>query len=321
MGLANRLTASALLTTAAVAISASSVLAQQQAGVVTSLEGTATVSRVSLPEPRVLQFKDGVYVRDRITTGERSLVRVLLGGKATVTARERSVLTITEAPGVSTINLDEGRIAVAVSKGLMKPGEIVEIKTPNAVSAIRGTVVVAEVVPGAAVQSTITVLRGLVDVMRLDAGRRVGHKVDVGALQAITVVGATALPRPSAIGAEAAKRLTSEFRVVPQGPPSAAAAPAVEVAMKHAKAEAASVSSTRNVAAKGGADASGKDSDLAGAGTERGESKDAKHKSDASNAVSTLYNGGDLVPLSAGGVGALDTATPLTVPKKTPKAK
>lgn len=179
----------------------------------------------ALPAPRVLCFKDDVYVQDRIITGERSLVRVLLGGKATVTARERSVLTITETPGASTITLDEGRIAVAVSKGLMKPGEIVEIKTPNAVSAIRGTVVVAEVVPGPLVRSTITVLRGLVDVTRLETGQRVGPKVDVGALQAITVAGANPLTRPNTVGADAARRLTSEFRVVPQGPPPAAAAP------------------------------------------------------------------------------------------------
>src|SRR5262249_4238452 len=217
----------------------------------------------------------GRRVRARSHRHRRAFVRALLGGKATVTARERSVLTITETPGVSTISVDEGRIAVAVSKGLMKPGELVEIKTPNAVSAIRGTVVVAEVVPGAAMQSTITVLRGLVDVTRLDAGRRVGRPVDVGALQAITVAGANPLPRPTAIGGEAAKRLTSDFRVVPQGPPPAAAAPAVEVAMKHAKADAASVSSPRDLAAKGGADAGGKDSGLAGAGSERDDSKDA----------------------------------------------
>ena len=324
MGLANRLTASVLLTTATVAVSVSPAPAQQQAGVVTNLEGTATVARATLPEPRPLQFKDGVYVHDRIVTGERSFVRVLLGGKATVTARERSVLTITEKPGVSTISLDEGRIAVAVSKGLMKPGELVEIKTPNAVSAIRGTVVVAEVVPGAAVQSTITVLRGLVDVTRLDAGHRVGRPVDVGALQAITVAGANPLPRPSAIGAEAAKQLTSDFRVVPQGPPPAAAAPAVEVAMKHAKVDAAIVSSARDLSAKGGANAGGKDSALGGPSAERDDSKDASaagkgkgHKVDGSNTASSLYSGGDLVPLSTGGAGALDTP----VAKKIPKAK
>ena len=85
------------------------------------------VARVALPEPRPLQFKDNVYLRDRISTGERSIVRVLLGGKATVTARERSVLTITESPGVATIDLSAGRISVAVSKGLMKRGEVVDI--------------------------------------------------------------------------------------------------------------------------------------------------------------------------------------------------
>src|SRR5262249_16151861 len=159
-----------------------------------------------------LQFKDGVFVHDRIVTGERSFVRVLLGGKATVTARERSVLTITETPGVSTISVDEGRIAVAVSKALPNPRHPVATNTPNAVSAVRGAVVVSEVVPDAAMQSTITVLGGLVDVTHLDAGRRVGHPVDVGALQAITVAGAIPLPRPTAIGGEAAKRLTSDFR-------------------------------------------------------------------------------------------------------------
>jgi hypothetical protein len=51
----------------------------------------------------------------------------------------------------------------------MKPGEIIETKTPNAVTAIRGTVVVAEVVPTPeGHRSTISVLRGVIDVTRLD---------------------------------------------------------------------------------------------------------------------------------------------------------
>ncbi len=176
MGLANRFTGSLLLSTVALAVGIPSAFAQDHAGFVTTLEGVAMVSRIALPEGRPLQFKDDVFVHDRITTGDRSLVRVLLGGKATVTARERSVLTITEAPGVSTVHLDEGRISVAVSKGLMRPGEVIQIKTPNAVSAIRGTVVVAEVFPGATLQSTISVLRGLVEVTRLDTGQKLGNR-------------------------------------------------------------------------------------------------------------------------------------------------
>jgi hypothetical protein len=201
MGLANRLAGSLLLSTVALVAGVPSAFAQDHAGIVTSLEGVAMVSRITLPEGRPLQFKDDVYVRDRIATGDRSLVRVLLGGKATVTARERSVLTITEIPGVSTVHLEEGRISVAVSKGLMKPGEVIEIKTPNAVSAIRGTVVVAEVLPGATVRSTISVLRGLVEVTRLDTGHQVGQSVHVGAHQAISVAGSKPLTQPHAITA------------------------------------------------------------------------------------------------------------------------
>src|SRR4030095_15277834 len=164
MSLVKRVIAALLLTGAAALLLASSTLAQERVGVVTNIEGFATVARVALPEPRALQFKDALFLRDRVTTGERSLVRVLLGGKATVTARERSVLTITEVPGVATVHLDEGRISVAVSKGLMKPGESIEIKPPTAGTPISGTVVVAEVFPtDQGVESTITLLRGLID--------------------------------------------------------------------------------------------------------------------------------------------------------------
>src|SRR3989304_3568988 len=94
-------------------------------------------------------------------------MRILLGGKATVTAREHSVLVITERPGTSTVSLAEGKIAVAVDKTRMRQGEVVEIRTPNAVAAIRGTVVVAEVVSGdGGAPPALSALRG--------AGRRGG---------------------------------------------------------------------------------------------------------------------------------------------------
>jgi hypothetical protein len=152
-------------------------------------------------------------------------VRVLLGGKATVTARERSVLTITEVPGVATINLGAGRIAVAVAKGLMKPGEVIQIKTPNAVTAIRGTVVIAEVEPlPQGYQSTITILRGLVDVTRLDpAGALTGPAVKVGALERVTVVNAQPVPAPQKITRDAASRLAADFSFVPKNAPAASA--------------------------------------------------------------------------------------------------
>src|SRR5437867_3275131 len=223
MSLVKRVIAALLLTGAAALLLASSTLAQERVGMVTTIEGLATVARVALPEPQLLKFKDDLFLRDRITTGERSLVRVLLGGKATVTARERSVLTITEVPGVATINLGAGRIAVAVAKGLMKPGEVIEIKTPNAVTAIRGTVVIAEVSPVPdGHRSTITILRGLVDVTKLDpAGTLAGPAVKVGALERVTVVGSQPVPAPQKITREAASSLASDFSAVPKNAPAA----------------------------------------------------------------------------------------------------
>jgi hypothetical protein len=74
-----------------------------QPGVVTTLEGHVTVTRVTLA-PQPLKFRDDVFVDDTVTTGDQSIARMLLGGKAVVTVRERSTLTITEVRGKATID-------------------------------------------------------------------------------------------------------------------------------------------------------------------------------------------------------------------------
>src|SRR5207245_2397282 len=110
-----------------------------KAGVVTTLQGRVTAARAALLQPVALKFKDDVFLNDRIVTDDRSIVRLLLGGKALVTVRERSTLTITELPGRSTIDLDSGKVAVAVDLDKMRPGDTIEVKTPNAVAAVRRT--------------------------------------------------------------------------------------------------------------------------------------------------------------------------------------
>src|SRR3989441_755725 len=124
--------------------------AAQKAGVVTTLEGNVTAGRAAAAQPVALKFKDDVFVNDRVVTGDRSLARLLLGGKAVVTVRERSALTVTEVPGRSTIDLDSGKVAVAVAKDKMRPGEQIDVKSPNAVAAVRGTVFIAEVIRASA---------------------------------------------------------------------------------------------------------------------------------------------------------------------------
>ena len=116
-----------------------------EVGVVSTIEGQATVSRLASTTGIPLKFKDSVFERDRISTGENSTVKVLMGGRAIVTVRELSVLTITEELGKTTVNLESGKIAVGVARQRMKPGERIEVVTPNAVAAVRGTVFVVEV--------------------------------------------------------------------------------------------------------------------------------------------------------------------------------
>jgi hypothetical protein len=205
-GISGAVSAATLALTLGVAIPG---WAQEKVGIVTTAIGPVTVARASLP-PEPLKFKDDVFLRDRVTTGEAAITRILLGGKVVVTARERSTLTITETPGLSTIHLTGGRIAVAVEKSRMQPGERVDIRTPNAVAGVRGTVLIVEAEGNV---STVTVLRGLVHVTRLDptTGATVGRFTAVGARQTVTVRANVLPARSKSISIARADELSQEF--------------------------------------------------------------------------------------------------------------
>ena len=208
---------------------------QQKAGVVTTLEGTVTATRPTA-SPVALKFKDDVFLRDRIATGDRSLARMLLGGKAVVTVRERSVLSITEIPGRSTVDIESGKLSLAVARDKMRPGEQIEIRTPNALAAVRGTVVVAEVVrataqagPGApTVSSNFYVLRGSVQISQLDPATRapVGTPQTVNVLQSYSATG-NQQPRVATITAEQVVRANSGLQ--PRGVQATEAANSAQV--------------------------------------------------------------------------------------------
>ncbi len=166
-------------------------VAQPSQGVVALLLGQATLTRRAPVTPQPLRFKDDLFEHDRINTGERSLVRVLLGAKALVTVRELSAFTITEEARNQTVRLTWGKLAVSVAHSRMRPGEAIEIRTPNAIAAVRGTVVIVEVspatIPGATPNTLITVTRGTVGVTRADrigsaeVSVRAGQVYDVAA--------------------------------------------------------------------------------------------------------------------------------------------
>ena len=93
----------------------------------------------------------------------------------------------------------------------MRPGESVEIRTPNAVAGIRGTVVIAEVTrKGADVATRFTLLSGVIDVLQLDAARRpIGAAVVLNPLQTISIDGALSPVR--SITRDQGKAASAEF--------------------------------------------------------------------------------------------------------------
>jgi len=183
--------------------------ADERVGIATTVIGPVTVTRAAVPSAP-LKFKDDIFLRDRVTTGDNAMTRILMGGKVVVTARERSTLTITEVPGLSTIDLGSGRIAVAVDKTRMKPGERVDVRTPNAIAGVRGTVLIVEAQQNS---SSVTVLSGLVEVVRLDpaTGRAVGPVTPVGPQQAVTVRNNVLPPRAQPITRERSQQLSEQF--------------------------------------------------------------------------------------------------------------
>jgi len=198
------------------------------AGIVTTLQGTATVRRVSTEQPAPqllpLRFKDPVRLQDLIQTGDQSLARILLGGAAVVTVREHSSLTITESGGTSTIDITSGRIALAVAKEKMKPGDRIDVKTPNAVAGVRGMVLITEVTQVAGQPKTdLTLLTGLVDVfLRDQSGRLVGSPFTLNALQTLGVSGFTPPTGPRNITRLEAQTIANSYKARLHQPPTGA---------------------------------------------------------------------------------------------------
>jgi hypothetical protein len=196
-----------------------------RAGIVTTLKGSATATRVALPEPVVLKFKDDVFLQDRIATGEQSVARLLLGGKAVVTIRERSSLTITEVPDHATLSLQSGKMALAVAREKMRAGEVIDIRTPNAIAAVRGTVLVVDTEtpaaePGAPAPASVSNIYVLSDptghgvlLRLLDplTGAPIGAPITLGALQSYS----TATGRIASIPPDQVRSIISGLQADP----------------------------------------------------------------------------------------------------------
>jgi len=139
-------------------------------GVVTALTGQANLKRPQAPQAP-LKLRDKLFVRDIVDTHKESLARVLLLGKSSVTVLELSRLEIqeeTRPDGTqrAIIDLAAGKIRVMVARSLMKPGDEVQIRTPNAVAAVRGSdgVIEATTLPDGRPETSVLVASGVFEV-------------------------------------------------------------------------------------------------------------------------------------------------------------
>lgn len=207
----------------------------RRVGVVATLQGTATVERTSVPQPMPLKVRDHVFLRDRITTGEQSRLRLLLNGKALVNMLPLSVVTISEVPTAALIEVSGGQIAVNVINERMRPGECLEVKTPNAVANVCGTLLFTEVsqMGGSPsdITSCFTLLYGVVGVAVLDpaTGRPGTTRFTLTPLQTLTVTGSTPPSEPHDITQAEAQVYKDALHQIPQPPPHRGAVPCLHL--------------------------------------------------------------------------------------------
>jgi hypothetical protein len=209
-----RLAGSAMAVALTLGIAVGAAAQTPKAGTVSQVEGTAAVARAATPDGMPLKRRDELFVRDLVTTGQLSKAQLLLSGKATVTMREQSALRITEVPGVSTVEITSGMLKLVVAKDRMKAGERIDVKTPNAITAVRGTTIVTELVKvPAGLLTRLTVLEGFVDITPLNpaTGAPAGPPVRVNTLQQTTVTGAGAPTPPQPVNRNDAVRLDATF--------------------------------------------------------------------------------------------------------------
>jgi len=147
---------------------------QKGVGVVTALRGEVAVihapavaARESRPPQEPLRFRDDVFFQDVIDTQRESTAKLLLKGRATFTVRELSRVEFREGvvPAEPTrtrsiVGLLRGAFRVIVQRDL-RPQDELEIHTPNAISAVRGTDVLWLFEAG---RTTGIVLSGLLEV-------------------------------------------------------------------------------------------------------------------------------------------------------------
>ena len=126
--------------------------------------GAALIALADLPSRDVWPLKTQVHLTERIDVDDRIFARLLFGGRVMIVARAGARLRITEVAGASTIEVQQGRVAVTVDRQKLHSEDLVELRTPHAVVTVPSSTVIVEV----AEASSFTTIGRPVEVFRLD---------------------------------------------------------------------------------------------------------------------------------------------------------
>jgi hypothetical protein len=135
-------------------------------GQVTALEGKVTVLRQEKFAPEPLTLQKSVFQEDIIETDRASKVRITLSDATVISLGEQSRLELKQFSHEARQQTRSGRLAIAwgffraILKEMTSPSSV-EVITPTAVAAIRGTDLMGEVT---ADSTAIVVLEGTVAV-------------------------------------------------------------------------------------------------------------------------------------------------------------
>lgn len=147
---------------------ASAVYSAEKAGGVVALRGQVTVLHEGAGAREALRFKDDVFWKDEINTARQSGAKLLILRRSLLTLREESRVVLIEADfrdparGRSVLEMATGKIRALIQRGALGPGGVFEIRTPNAVAAVRGTDVVVNIVSPRLTQIVVVSGRAIV---------------------------------------------------------------------------------------------------------------------------------------------------------------
>jgi hypothetical protein len=135
-------------------------------GHVSALEGEATVLRQERFTPEPLTLQKPLFREDIIETGTASKVRITLIDATVISLGERSRLELRQFTHDAPQQTRLARLAITVGIfraiiNKLMPSSTVEVITPTAIAAIRGTDLMGEVTPNS---TAIVVLEGSVTI-------------------------------------------------------------------------------------------------------------------------------------------------------------